>query len=100
MTQSEAVEVLRKAGLHARALDRGDIMGGSFVDRSTNINVVQNSFWVYPVEGGLYRIQFEDVVEGSFTLEAAVELVTSRIPPGQDIEPTPRTPNPNGVEYY
>lgn len=95
MTPEQAVDRLRVAGLHARLMDRGDIIGGSHVDRSGPCNVVMNDFLLERQQGGSYRVCTEkDTVGESLPLDEAVGLILKLIPPGEDIPAPPPRPGP------
>lgn len=101
MTPQEAVDALRAAKLYVRNLgDRGEIVGGSYVDRSMAISVVQDAFMLRPDREDQYEVSFmrNGQLDGTYLpLEEAVALVIKTIPPGTDI---PAPPPKDGPQYY
>ena len=98
MTPQEATDRLREAGLRARLLDNGSILGGSHVDRSTCINVVHDAFIIEPDPEGV-TVRFGEAQGEPMTLEDAVALVLRNVAPKPDVEPVPRVPSRGPVLY-
>lgn len=100
MTPQEAVDTLRAAKLYVRGVgDHGEIVGGSCVDISGGIRVVQDAFMLSPEPDG-YKVEYlNSFDEHKLPLEDAVALVIRTIKPGKNIEPEPKGPG-EGPVYY
>ena len=99
MTQEEAFQRLKEAGLHVRQLDGGGLIGGSHVDASSGLNMVENSFLVTP-ESSKYKLQLQGSIESGLTLEETVDLVIQRVTPQANIEAPPRVTRPGEPVLY
>ena len=90
MTPEESVTKLREAGLHVR--DLGEvygILGGSHVDRSSYIGVVENGFLLKVTPSGRYEVDLADGIKLTMCLEDAVNTVLHRVISQPDIEAPP-----------
>ena len=95
MTHERAVEKLRGAGLHVRDLGEDGILGGSHVDRSGVVGMVQNGFLLKRVPDGQYEVDIlADGTKLTLRLEDAVSTVLHLVHPQPDIEAPPRPPGP------
>ena len=101
MTPEQAFEKIRAAGLHARLMSEG-IIGGGFVDRRGNINMVEDPFqvtfhWNGDCKVLIGRLGLENTQV--LPLEEAVDLIIKTVPPGKDLEPEPKPPSSGPVDY-
>ena len=97
MTHEQAFERLREAGLHVRDLGEDGILGGSHVDRSGVVGMVQNSFLLRRNSSGSYEVDLADGTKLTLSLEEAVAVVLMTVTPQPDIEAPP--PSPGYHEY-
>ncbi len=95
MTHERAVAKLRAAGLHVRDLGEDGIIGGSHVDRSGVVGMVQNSFMLKRVQNGDYEVEIHEAgVRVTLSLDRAVPIVLHLVTPQPDIEAPPPRPGP------
>jgi hypothetical protein len=79
-----AVTKLRESRLYVRQLDAGGFFGGSHVDASSGLRMVQNSFAVQMI-GGFWSLNLLGVTIPVDSLEEAVGRILAEIQPGIDI---------------
>lgn len=94
MTHEQAFERLREAGLHVRDLGEDGILGGSHVDRSGVVGIVQNGFLLKRVQDGSYEVNLADGPKVTMRLEDAVATVLHLVTPQPDVEAPPPPPGP------
>lgn len=98
MTIEEATQQLRDAGYHVRLMDGGMLIGGSHVDYSSGIGMVENSFYVRQRDGSfLLRIGADE--EQPMTLQEAVARIKEAVKPQPNI-PAPPRPVTKGAVLY
>lgn len=97
MTHERAIEKLREAGLHVRDLRGDGIIGGSHIDRSGVVGMIQNGFMLRKNPEGLYWVDLENGTKVTLPLEEAVAVVLMTITPQPNIEAPP--PSPGYQEY-
>ncbi len=98
MNFDQAYEKIKKVGLHVHHLDKL-IIGGSYVDRSGPINIVELGFEI-KLQDNIIYVNFGNGEIKCSSLDEAVDLVIKTIPVGKDIEPKPRSISDGEIEYY
>jgi hypothetical protein len=97
LTHERAVVKLQEVGLYVRDLGEDGILGGSHVDRSGVIGMVQNGFLLKRIPSGEYEVDLEGGPKRNMDLDNAVALVILLVQPQPNIEGPPRRP---GYQQY
>jgi hypothetical protein len=98
-TPEEALRKLRITGLHVRPLDGGGLIGGSHVDASSGMRMIEHSFLIQPANE-FYDLNLEGTLETGLTLHAAVDRVITTVMPRPNIEAPPRVCTPGQAQEY
>ena len=102
MILQEAFDTLKAAGLYVRDLNNGSLLGGSHIDASGPIAVIEHSFAIMP-DKDRYEVRTYASGQGPGvecpTIEDAVKYILDNIKPQPDIEAPPRPPSSGTVLY-
>jgi hypothetical protein len=95
----EAFKKFRAEGIYVRTLDDGGLLGGSHMDASSGVRVIEQAFRLEPCRGR-WNFHFQGKVHTDLSLHDAVDKVIETISPRPNIEAPKRVSTPGQVQNY